>query len=1353
MNKSTPYQLSCIVPVYNVEQYLDACVESLLKVSSICMEIILVDDGSIDSSPSMVDRYATESANIKVIHQANGGLSAARNRGLKDASGEYIAFVDSDDWINPEQLIALYRKAILDKADLILGNVLYVVPDEREYSPFLPLPESVSDIVLSGETCFVEFIRNGKFVPMATSYLYRREWLVQNNLRFEPVVHEDELWSVQTLCLAERVVCTDWAFYYYRQRPGSIMNTLDTGKRINSLLYIANRILCFAARFDMVEKQQVWSMLYVKATQLYKLAFELLHKKRDSRFRLGTNSLYQLYHDRNRLTPDARSICLSYYKIARKKLRNYHTWLVSPEVIEIPAVIPAGITVLLFYNRMWEIPLTYPKKHVPEDILITSDQKYLDRADVVVFHLPTLEFDLEGDLNKPEHQRWVGWTLECEENYPFIKSTEFMSLFDYWMSYHQGADVPISYYASDYPIRFRQFVSSGNSRSGICMLVSSPFNRSGRQEYLKELMRDVQIDSYGKVYNNCQMQEDKGRSSKMALYEQYKFIIAFENSCAEDYVTEKFFDPLLAGAVPVYLGAPNVDEFVPGDNCYVDVRKYKTAGELAAHLKACLEDPVLYEQYQQWRKQSLKDSFVLKAAQQQAHPFIRLCWLVKEGLPRKEYRKDMDGKFSLCSFGDSCYQESHEKLQEQAEDFDLFEVISLYNEFDLPGSFRNDFRIYLKDDIRSLGYWIGKPRIILDTLARMNDGDVLLYVDMDCHLNSRGEEKMFSYLKEVKENASGFLVSEDYCQVIFIRKEPETVALLQSWRDIYYNDFHLVGESASILSKEKDLLTHRYDPSVFSLLLKQHGASVIPLEEVYRPVWNLYSRYYPILLKRDCSFSLSESTILENDGVTFVIPFRIDSSERQRNLDMLLELLSRRKQTKVILLEADTGSVYKMKKTYPNVRYYFVKDDSPVFYRTKYVNELLRKAETSIVGVWDTDMLVSDEQMDNAITEVSNGSALMSIPGDGRVFVYSVEDSFLYRQGFFKPFLRKKKEVVDLSSLDSSGAVFFVNKEAYLKIGGENEHLYGSVVENWERIKRLDILGISIAWVTGIIYRLTHRHNTSIGFYNQQLESDNINAYLYVCGLTKEAMAGYICSGSHISDIMEKKIYLSTNNLSTMKIPLNVPCRSPFLDNYFCLIEEHNMAFVSIAKNAVTHLKNIVVSSKYGFYPEGEEVHSFIGYNDMSPYLCPVTKMKERESESGKLIKFAVWRDPVERLVSCYKHFCLERTSHYYYSLLGVYENNSFDYFMSVVRLELSKKDPLYQDEHIRRQSDYYSLEDVDYIVPIHKLNQFLEEHGVPVLRKSANETSVKFELTDPDYIAEIQSLYRSDYEISFCMY
>lgn len=883
MKKNYSYQLSCIVPVYNVERYIEDCVTSLLQVSGIRVEIILVDDGSTDSSAEILDRYAGEYPTVKVIHQPNSGVSVARNRGVEEAKGEYISFVDSDDWVIPDELARLYEQAKRDDADMILGNILYISSEGRTYSPYLPLPESVTGRVLSGSYCFIELSRSRKMVPMVTSYLYRRAWVEQHQFRFESILHEDELWCVECMCLAERVVCMDQVFYYYRQRFDSIMHTLETGKRLNSLLYIANRILRYANQFNREESRLLWSMLYLKASRLYYMAFRLLDKNRDSRFRLVSHCLFHLYHRRNSLSVEVRSKCLSCYQTSRGKLKNYHAWRISSEVIGIPAMIPEKMTVILFYSHMWGDPLIYPKEQVPKDILITSDQKYLDRADVVVFHLPTLRFDLEGDLEKLPGQRWVGWTMECEENYPFIKSTEFMSLFDYWMSYHQGADVLYPYYEKDYPVRLLRTTSLPFVlRDDVCMMISSSLNQSGRQEYLKELMEEIGIDSYGKLFNNCRLEKDNGHFSKMTLYRRYKFVIAFENSCAEDYVTEKFFDPLLVGAVPVYFGAPNIDTFAPGDHCYVDVRKYNTASELAAHLKACCDDPVLYEQYQQWRKSPLRFSFIEKAAQLQMHPFIRLCHLIKNEQNCLSPLKKQEGRLHLCSFGDSRFKVSRERLMEQAEDFDLFDTIHFYNEYDLSESFRQDFQDQLHAGVRGFGYWVWKPRIILDTLNTMDNGDVLLYVDMGCHLNSRGKEKLLAYWEEVKHNESGFLVSQlesmrkecfwtkgdllDYFQVrgqeymyspqyqagvIFIRKEPKTIALIQFWMDMYYEDFHLMDNTLSQSPNEEGFVEHRHDQSVLSLLLKRYGTSVIPLEEIDRPSWNLYTRFYPVWIKRD----------------------------------------------------------------------------------------------------------------------------------------------------------------------------------------------------------------------------------------------------------------------------------------------------------------------------------------------------------------------------------------------------------------------------------------------------------------------------------------------------------------------
>lgn len=473
-----------------------------------------------------------------------------------------------------------------------------------------------------------------------------------------------------------------------------------------------------------------------------------------------------------------------------------------------------------------------------------------------------------------------------------------------------------------------------------------------------------------------------------------------------------------------------------------------------------------------------------------------------------------------------------------------------------------------------------------------------------------------------------------------------------------------------------------------------------------------------------------------DDIVTFIIPVRIDSSERRENLNVVLDLLSKRKRSKIIVLEADNDSKYRVPGNCLNVTYRFVKDDNPIFYRTKYLNELLREADTSIVGIWDTDVIVPNDQIDCSIADIRNGKAVMSFPYDGHFNMCSMEDSFIFRDNRLIEFL-KGKEHSDCF-IHSVGGAFLVHKEHYLKAGGENEHFYGWGMEDMERVKRMEIVGFPVSRAGGALYHLFHYRYENSRFYSSRLEEESREEFLKVCGLNKDQLKHYIQTWKDVALEYENKVYL----------PSEMHARSPFLANYFCLMESYHLAFVIIAKNASSHLRNVLASSLYGFYPNQGGAHSLVGYDDASPYLCPVSRMQEKEKESGKMIKFAVWRDPVERLVSCYKHFCLEKANRFYFRYLALFEDNSFDRFMEFVRFELRKSNPVYQDEHIRRQSDYYRPEDVDYIVPIHKLNQFLEEHGVPVLKKSANETSVKFQLTDWNYIEEIRELYKADYEM-----
>ena len=124
--KQEPFKISVIVPVYKVEQYLERCVDSIINQTYRNLEIILVDDGSPDRCPEICDRYSEADSRIKAIHRKNGGLSAARNTGLKAATGDYIALVDSDDYININMFADMMEQLLLHKADIVMCDCKYV---------------------------------------------------------------------------------------------------------------------------------------------------------------------------------------------------------------------------------------------------------------------------------------------------------------------------------------------------------------------------------------------------------------------------------------------------------------------------------------------------------------------------------------------------------------------------------------------------------------------------------------------------------------------------------------------------------------------------------------------------------------------------------------------------------------------------------------------------------------------------------------------------------------------------------------------------------------------------------------------------------------------------------------------------------------------------------------------------------------------------------------------------------------------------------------------------------------------------------------------------------------------------
>lgn len=240
-------KLSIIIPIYNIRQWLSRCFSSCLNqgLPMSDFEIIAVDDGSTDDSLSEVERLKIEAGkevNWIIVHQENQGLSAARNAGLRVAHGEYVWWVDGDDFLElkcAEKLVAKMDREQLDV--LCFGLNLYTDGEPPVVSKY-PIPDETRGAVVDGPT----FMLQVGMPPAAWAAIYRRDFLLQHQLVFMPgIFHEDQEFTPRAYFLAERIALEPIIVYNYVQREGSIMQTLNP-KRGTDLLLICDRLWEFA---------------------------------------------------------------------------------------------------------------------------------------------------------------------------------------------------------------------------------------------------------------------------------------------------------------------------------------------------------------------------------------------------------------------------------------------------------------------------------------------------------------------------------------------------------------------------------------------------------------------------------------------------------------------------------------------------------------------------------------------------------------------------------------------------------------------------------------------------------------------------------------------------------------------------------------------------------------------------------------------------------------------------------------------------------------------------------------------------------------------------------------------------
>ena len=257
--------ISVIVPVYRVEKYLPACIDSILNQTFTDFELILVDDGSPDRCPEICDETAKRDARVRAIHQANQGLSAARNAGIEAAHGAWLSFVDSDDFLAPDFLETLHDAAVRAGADCALCGIQLTDEAGQKIGQLL----SVADGVRTGRS-ILETLCRAPEIPylVAWNKLYRRD--VFQTLRY-PVgmQNEDTYLAAELFDTVQTVICVSKPMYFYRQRADSIMHTAVTTRNLDRMWAFEHCFAYFEARGLEALMPDAEKKMFAKLTGVY----------------------------------------------------------------------------------------------------------------------------------------------------------------------------------------------------------------------------------------------------------------------------------------------------------------------------------------------------------------------------------------------------------------------------------------------------------------------------------------------------------------------------------------------------------------------------------------------------------------------------------------------------------------------------------------------------------------------------------------------------------------------------------------------------------------------------------------------------------------------------------------------------------------------------------------------------------------------------------------------------------------------------------------------------------------------------------------------------------------------------
>ena len=283
-------KLSVIIPAYNVEAFLPQCLDSIFSQDCSDFEVICVNDGSTDGTQTLLERYAANHTNLKVISQLNKGMSASRNHGLDVAEGEYVMFVDSDDWLCDGALARL--RAHLDGEDVICFNAKKYIEQTGEYQ------DNKLPVINEAMTGW-EYFHKTRLIPTAIHFVciwqrtYRRAFLDEHQLRFEETVRraEDDLFSTMVMFHAKTLKVVDECVYVYRVRPQSITTTVSIDRWYDSIR-VQEMLADFFIPKNDVDKTAIYQVLASNYINYFSKKTKSLYGNRDRELKQRINWEY-----------------------------------------------------------------------------------------------------------------------------------------------------------------------------------------------------------------------------------------------------------------------------------------------------------------------------------------------------------------------------------------------------------------------------------------------------------------------------------------------------------------------------------------------------------------------------------------------------------------------------------------------------------------------------------------------------------------------------------------------------------------------------------------------------------------------------------------------------------------------------------------------------------------------------------------------------------------------------------------------------------------------------------------------------------------------------------------------------